>query len=245
MLANNRLVRNIHTNNQLDQPWLMKMDRNHINGEISGSRNRRNGRQILYHRGRRTVKQTRGTYREMNKNTVHLNAWGKEKVVEFLETNNILSSQQHGFRKKRSTVTQLLRYMEKICNAVGEEVNFDTVYLDFAKAFDKANYGIAPHRMKEVGIDGRLGIWLYSFLTDRAQEIIANNEISEKVGVKSGVPQGSILGPVIFLIMIDSITELDEENHLDISIDTLKFENHPLLPALPIFKNNTYTLYVS
>lgn len=104
----------------------------------------------------------------------------------------------------------------------GEEVNLDTIYLDFAKAFDKADYGIAAHRMKEIGIDGKLGIWLYSFLTDQTQEVIANNEISDKIGVKSGVPQGSILGPVIFLIMIDSITKLDEENYLDIFADDTK-----------------------
>merc|ERR1712240_625104 len=103
------------------------------------------------------------------------------------------------------------RYIDKICKAIGNEVNLNTIYLDSAKAFDKADYGIAAHRMKEIGINGKLGIWIYSFLTGRTQEVIANNEISEKVDVKSGVPQGSIMGPVIFLIMIDSITKLDEE----------------------------------
>ena len=96
--------------------------------------------------------------------------WGKilERVVQmelvkFLEDNNLRASQQHGFRKWRSTVTQLLEYYEKICKAIEDRTNLDTVYLDFAKAFDKADYGIAAHRIKELSIGGELSVWLVSF----------------------------------------------------------------------------------
>ena len=143
-------------------------------------------------------------------------------LVKFLEDNNLLASQQHGFRKGRSTVTQLLEYYEKICKAIEDRTNLDTVYLDFAKAFDKADYGIAAHRMKELGIGGELGVWLVSFLTNRRQQVIANNKISSVKFVKSGVPQGSILGPVIFLMIIDSITALDPDNKLGIFADDTK-----------------------
>ena len=98
----------------------------------------------------------------------------------------------------------------------------DTVYLDFAKAFDKADYGIAAHRIKELGIGSELGVWLVSFLTNRRQQVIANNKISSVKFVKSGVPQGSILGPVIFLMIIDSITALDPDNKLGIFADDTK-----------------------
>ena len=79
--------------------------------------------------------------------------------------------------------------------------------------------------MKEQGIGGELGVWLFSFLNNRRQQVIANNTISETKLVKSGVPQGSILGPVIFLIIIDSITKLDPDNKLGIFADDTKV-NH-------------------
>ena len=93
----------------------------------------------------------------------------------------------------------------KICKTIEDSTktwrplakNLDTVYLDFAKAFDKADYGIAAHRMKELGVGSELGVWLVSFLTNRRQQVIANNKISSVKFVKSSVPQDSIFGPVI------------------------------------------------
>ena len=76
--------------------------------------------------------------------------------------------------------------------------NIDSIYLDFAKAFDKVDKGILSRRMKEKGIDGKLGLWLHNFLSDRKQFVIANNVISEVAEVKSGVPRAQYLAHCFF-----------------------------------------------
>ena len=84
-------------------------------------------------------------------------------------------------------------------------VNIDSVYLDFQKAFDKASHNIILRRCKQKGIDGNLGIWLGNYLVNRKQIVIANNVATNELTVQSGVPQGSILGPILFLILIDAL----------------------------------------
>jgi hypothetical protein len=129
----------------------------------------------------------------------------REKLVAFLEGNNLLNANQHGFRSKRSCLTQLLENYDTILNLVEEGKNVDVVYLDFAKAFDKVDHGILCHKLKQLGIGGKVGTWIHNFLSDRTQSIIANGASSTLSQVISSVPQGTVLGPILFLVLIGDI----------------------------------------
>ena len=85
--------------------------------------------------------------------------------------------------------------------------NLDTIYLDFSKAFNKCDHGIIFHKLKAMGIKGRVGRWLHSFLSGRFLQVLVSSRKSSKSSLGSGVPQGSVLGPVLFLIYISDIAE--------------------------------------
>ena len=97
--------------------------------------------------------------------------------------------------------------------------NLDSVYLDFQKAFDQSDFGVILERCKHLGITGKIGSWLHSYLIERIQYVIVNNDISRIAHVRSGVPQGSVLGPLLFLILIDSISNMNLTCNLGIFVD--------------------------
>ena len=94
-----------------------------------------------------------------------------------------------------------------VFGALSEGVRIDTVYLDFAKAFDKVDHNILMRKVEKHRIKGKVGKWIREFLTDRKYRVVANGEMSEIQSVLSGVPQRTVLAAVLFIIMMSDIDE--------------------------------------
>ena len=126
----------------------------------------------------------------------------KKEVVSHLETNKLFNPSQHGFRTGRSCLSQLLEHFYQILECLESGSNVDVVYLDFAKAFDKVDHQIALAKLKSLGITGHVFGFFEAFLCGRTQKVCVNGHFSNPCHVISGVPQGSVLGPLIFLVML-------------------------------------------
>ena len=124
-----------------------------------------------------------------------------------MTANQLYNETQHGFRSKRSTTTNLIEYYESILLQLEFHTAVDSIYLDFSKAFDKCDHNIILRKMEKLGITGKISKWTEAFLKEREQCVVINGHRSESTRVTSGVPQGSVLGPVIFLIKIYDITQ--------------------------------------
>ena len=131
----------------------------------------------------------------------------KQKIMQHILKNHQLNKGQHGFVPGRSTQTQLLAHYNDIYETMMEGKRLDTVFLDFAKAFDKVDHEILLKKVKKHKISGKVGNWIREFLKDRKFRVVANNNMSEEAEVISGVPQGTVLAAMLFLIMISDIDE--------------------------------------
>ena len=134
----------------------------------------------------------------------------KEVVLElgnYIEAHGLYNEEQHGFRQGRSCLSQLLAHQQDILEDLANGTDTDVVYLDFAKAFDKVDHGILLKKLQILGVRNPLLAWIRSFLTGRKQFVEVSGARSTITNVRSGVPQGSVLGPLLFLIHIADINK--------------------------------------
>ena len=151
--------------------------------------------------------------------------------MDYLLSHNLITKHQHGFIKQHSTTTNLLESLHDWSVSLSNHRSTDVAYIDFQRAFDSISHPKLIHKLSSYGISGNLLCWIMAFLTNRKQMVRINSTFSSICDVISGVPQGSVLGPLLFIIFInDIIDNLDQSTTAKLFADDIKLYSELSFP---------------
>ena len=147
----------------------------------------------------------------------------RENIVEHMQKNTLFSDKQYGFILGRSTVLQLLTVIDRWTEILDKGGAVDVAYCDFMKAFDKVSHRKLIHKLKKYNLGEKYINWIAAFLKDRKQRVLVNGESSDWKDVSSGIPQGSVLGPTLFVLYINDLpSAISSESEMFLFADDTK-----------------------
>ncbi len=163
-----------------------------------------------------------------------------KRLYGFLNNNNILNDYQFGFRKGHSTILAITEIVDNIRNEVDNGNSVIGIYVDLSKAFDCVNHDILLNKLKYYGVRGHALDWFSSYLSSRSQVTYVNGTPSYSAKVRMGVPQGSVLGPLLFLIYINDINRVSENALIRLfADDTNIFVCHKYVETAKVIAEDT------
>ena len=146
-----------------------------------------------------------------------------DNLYGYIFKNNFISDYQSGYRKNDSTIKQLLSITHEIYKAFDASQEIRAVFLDISRAFDRVWHEGLIFKLEQIGIEGKMIYILKSFLSNRMQRVAMNGKTSDWANIEAGVPQGSILGPILFLVYINDIIDIVESDIRIFADDTFIF----------------------
>ena len=146
----------------------------------------------------------------------------RDTIMAHMMKNNLITDNQHGFVAGRNCITQLLVCLDDWTRVMESSEEFDVIYTDFSKAFDSVAHERLLVKLQNNGIKGDLLQWIRSFLSGRPQCVNVNGILSDWKDIISGVPQGSVIGPILFVIFINDMPDEVKESICKLFADNCK-----------------------